>query len=53
MSSQKKKRKLKNAFAYKTALKNKLPSKLKRGLFYTSSERKRLEQTIKEQVNDI
>ena len=42
MASQKKKNKLKNAYAWKGALKSKFPAKLKRGLFYTSSERKRL-----------
>ena len=39
MASEKKKRKLKNSYCCKGALKNKLPHKLKRVLFYTSSQR--------------
>ena len=40
MPSEKKKRKLKNSYCTPGALKNKLPHKLKRVLFYTSSQRK-------------
>ena len=40
MASEKKKNKLKNSYCVKSALKNKLPHKLKRVLFFTSSQRK-------------
>ena len=40
MASENKKRKLKNAYCVKGTLKNKLPNKLKRCLFFTSSQRK-------------
>ena len=39
-SEKKKKNKLKNSYCVKSALKNKLPHKLKRVLFFTSSQRK-------------
>lgn len=41
MASENKKKKLKNSYCYKSALKNKLPHKLKRVLFFTSSQRKK------------
>lgn len=40
MASENKKKKLKNSYCVKGALKNKLPHKLKRVLFFTSSQRK-------------
>lgn len=40
MASENKKKKLKNSYCCKGALKNKLPHKLKRVLFFTSSQRK-------------
>lgn len=40
MASQNKKNKLKNSYCAPSALKNKLPDKCKRLLFYTSSQRK-------------
>lgn len=40
MASENKKKKLKNSYCYKSALKNKLPNKCKRLLFFTSSQRK-------------
>lgn len=48
MASEKKKRKLKNSYCVKSALKNKLPSKGKRILFFTSSERLRLKSELKD-----
>lgn len=42
MASEKKKRKLKNSYCWVGALKNKLPYRLKRVLFYTSSQRRQL-----------
>lgn len=49
MVSQKKKNKQKNAFLYKTALKNKR-ERLKRMLFFTSSDRKLLKQELKNET---
>ena len=40
MASENKKKKLKNSYCYKSALKNKLPNKCKKLLFFTSSQRK-------------
>ena len=46
MSSEKKRRKLKNSHCVPSALKNKLPQKCKRLLFYTSSQRLQEKQEI-------
>ena len=40
MASENKKKKLKNSYCWKTTLKNKLPSRCKKVLFFTSSQRK-------------
>jgi hypothetical protein len=40
MASENKRKKLKNSYCVKGALKNKLPNKCKRLLFFTSSQRK-------------
>lgn len=40
MASENKKKKLKNSYCWKTTLKNKLPSRCKRVLFFTSSQRR-------------
>ena len=48
MASEKKKRKLKNSYCVPSALKNKLPHRCKRLLFYTSSQRQQEKQEIKE-----
>lgn len=48
MSSEKKKRKLKNSYCVPSTLKNKLPHKCKRLLFYTSSQRQKEKQEVKE-----
>ena len=50
MASEKKKRKLKNSYCVPSALKNKLPQKCKRLLFFTSSQRQQEKQEIKEEV---
>ncbi len=47
MASEKKKRKLKNSYCVYGALKTKTPDKLKRTLFFTSSERKRIKDETK------
>lgn len=54
MASEKKKRKLKNSFGCKSTLKNKLPSRCKRFLFFTSSQRKAFKDEVKviEKVED-
>lgn len=44
MASEKKKRKLKNSYCVPSALKNKLPQRCKRTLFYTSSQRQQEKQ---------
>lgn len=46
MASEKKKRKLKNSYCVPGALKNKLPHKCKRTLFYTSSQRQQEKKEI-------
>ena len=51
MSSEKKKRKLKNSCCCKGALKNKT-LKLKRVLFYTSSQRKMEIEAIRRRINE-
>ena len=48
MASEKKKRKLKNSYCVPSALKNKLPQRGKRTLFYTSSQRHQEKQGVKE-----
>lgn len=48
MASEKKKRKLKNSYCVPSALKNKLPHKCKRLLFFTSSQRQQEKQGVKE-----
>lgn len=48
MASEKKKHKLKNSYCVPSALKNKLPQKCKRTLFYTSSQRQKEKQEVKE-----
>lgn len=48
MASEKKKRKLKNSYCVPSALKNKLPHRCKRILFYTSSQRQQEKQGVKE-----
>ena len=48
MSSEKKKRKIKNTYCVPSALKNKLPHKCKRLLVFTSSQRQQEKQGVKE-----
>ena len=50
MASEKKKHKLKNSYCVPSVLKNKLPQRCKKTLFYTSSQRQQEKQEIK---NDI
>ena len=47
MASEKKKHKLKNSYCVPSTLKNKLPQKCKRLLFYTSSQRQHEKWEIK------
>lgn len=53
MSSEKKKRKLKNSYCVPSTLKNKLPHKCKRLLFYTSSQRQKEKQEVKENEETV
>ena len=52
MASEKKKRKLKNSYCVPSTLKNKLPQKCKRLLFYTSSQRQQEKWEIKRKLAD-
>ena len=52
MASEKKKHKLKNSYCVPSALKNKLPQKCKRLLFYTSSQRQQEKWEIKRNLAD-
>lgn len=53
MASQNKKNKLKNSYCSAGALKNKLPHKCKRLLFYTPSQRKDLNKDLKNLFKDL